>query len=327
MEDTGGGTVPWRSHNQRTGEGKTCDDYRAQQLCKLCDNQIHYFQAASLGIGGTGWDPAWGSPGDAQYANGGRTAVDACCACGGGDAPLADLSTCNTFADGCIKIDECADTKATFLCGGAFVIIVGVAGFFVMKQMESRKKKKAAEAAQQAEAAQAAADGTAVAVAVPGAAGMVVNPLNAATAVAVVAPVPQPGATTMMQVQVPQGSGPGQPMLVNTPGGQMQVIVPAGVMPGMAFQVNVPAPAPVAVATALPATAVATALPATAVATALPATAVATPAAVATATASPATVTAVASAPAAVAVATAPAAAPVVVAVTSPATTTTTSAD
>jgi hypothetical protein len=309
MEDTGGGTVPWRSHNQRTGEGKTCDDYRAQQLCKLCDNQIHYFQAASLGIGGTGWDPAWGSPGDAQYANGGRTAVDACCACGGGDAPLADLSTCNTFADGCIKIDECASTKATFLFGGAFVIIVGVAGFFVMKQMESRKKKKAAEAAQQAEAAQAAADGTAVAVAVPGAAGMVVNPLNAATAVAVVAPVPQPGATTMMQVQVPQGSGPGQPMLVNTPGGQMQVIVPAGVMPGMAFQVNVPAPAPVAVATALPATAVAT------------------PAAVATATASPATVTAVASAPAAVAVATAPASAPVAVAVASPATTTTTSAD
>jgi hypothetical protein len=263
--------VPWRSYNSRTGVGKTCSDYRAQNLCKLCDHQIHYFAAPSYHSmpGGTGWSPEWGTPGDAQYSNGGLTAVDACCACGGGDRALADLSTCTAFSDGCDKIEECTSEQASFMFGGAFVLIMIATAFFVWKANEGRKKRKEAAAAQQAEAAAAAADGPVVAAAVPGAPGLVVNPLNAATAVA--APVAQPGATTMMQVQVPQGSGPGQPMLVNTPGGQMQVIVPAGIMPGMAFQVSVPAAAPVAVATA-------TAVPATVVATA-----VATPAAVATA--------------------------------------------
>eukprot|EP00667_Euglena_gracilis_P025221 EG_transcript_29502 len=50
--------------------GLGCADYRARRLC------------TAAGAAGPGWDPAWGSL--AQYGSGGRSAVDVCCACGGG---------------------------------------------------------------------------------------------------------------------------------------------------------------------------------------------------------------------------------------------------
>merc|ERR1712224_630685 len=64
----------------------------------------------------------------------------------------------------------------------------------------------------------------------------------------VVAAGPAPtvvGATNMMQVQVPAGSGPGSVLQVPAPSGQlMQVTVPAGVNPGQVFQVQLPPAAP-----------------------------------------------------------------------------------
>ena len=245
MDDSFNGTMPWRSNNSSRGEGKTCDDYRVQQLCKLCEGQF------DVQPGGTGWKPEWGSPADLQYANGGMTAVDACCACGGGNATLADPMVCNSFTDGCEKIDDCADAHLMYAV--AFVCIVGGTGYFVMHMRGRRKKQRDWQfPAAQAETTQTAVDGTAVAAAAVPDTGMTVNPLNAATAVAMAQPATLHNATTAMQVQVPHGSGPGQPMLVDTPAGQMQVIVPAGVMPGMAFQINIPTPAPTAVATAVP---------------------------------------------------------------------------
>jgi hypothetical protein len=72
---------------------------REQSLCKLCDHvqsdspsdeTIH----SGAFAGGDGWDHEWGEPWDDQYRNGGMTAVDACCACGGGSNGLTDLSAC-----------------------------------------------------------------------------------------------------------------------------------------------------------------------------------------------------------------------------------------
>ena len=263
MDDT---QSPWRSNNPRTGTHKTCGDYGAQQLCKLCDRQIHLFtsrQPCDDGScplqdappGGNGWDASWGSPGDSQYANGGMTAVDACCVCGGGDTPLASISDCTNLEDACSKLDECASGKAAVVFGIVFVLIVAGVGFCTYKAVQSRTERREAAAAQQVDAALPAT-------AVPaGVSAMVVNPMNA-TAVAVATPASQVatavGATATMQVAVPQGVAPGQPMLINTHAGQMQVTVPAGVMPGMMFQVNVPAvPTAVVTATAVPAAAMA----------------------------------------------------------------------
>mmetsp|Transcript_7636 Transcript_7636/g.17934 ORF Transcript_7636/g.17934 Transcript_7636/m.17934 type:complete len:93 (-) Transcript_7636:182-460(-) len=44
-----------------------------------------------------------------------------------------------------------------------------------------------------------------------------------------------------MQVQVPQGMGPGSQMQVNTAQGIMSVTVPQGVMPGQCFTFQLPA--------------------------------------------------------------------------------------
>ena len=257
--------VPWRSNNPRTGTHKTCGDYGAQQLCKLCDRQIHLCDYGNCPLqdappGGKGWDASWGSPGDSQYANGGMTAVDACCVCGGGDTPLASISDCTNMEDACSKLDECASRKAAIAFGIVFVLIVACVGFCVFKAMQSRTERREAAAAQQVDAAVPAT-------AVPaGDSAMVVNPIlrptYATTAVAVATPTaqaaPAVGATATMQVAVPQGVAPGQPMLINTHAGQMQVTVPAGVMPGMMFQVNVPAvPTALVTATAVPAAAMA----------------------------------------------------------------------
>merc|ERR1712216_858264 len=81
----------------------------------------------------------------------------------------------------------------------------------------------------------------------PGAYG---QPVAAAVPVASAQPVAQPQ-QQMMEVVVPEGVGPGQQIMVQSPAGSINVVVPAGVGPGMMFQVAIPAPAPVAVATAV----------------------------------------------------------------------------
>ena len=64
-----------------SGRG-SCADYRIKKLCTVCERE--------LPGRGEGWflgnllaerkgSAGWGSPADAQYANGGMTAVDACC--------------------------------------------------------------------------------------------------------------------------------------------------------------------------------------------------------------------------------------------------------
>jgi|EP01046_Picozoa_sp_COSAG06_P013182 hypothetical protein len=281
--------APWHSANQRTGTSKTCDDYANQMLCKLCEP----FADGGYGPGGDGWDPMWGSPADLQYANGGMTAVDACCACGGGDTPLAEMALCRSFQRGCDVLEDCATERTQIAFGLIFVLAASVTGFCVFKANEKRIKRKEAQAAREAEQAEQVAAGV---VAMPaGSAGVFVNPMagaatavamptaaagatvtavampTAATATATAMPVVAQPTTQAMQVAVPQGVAAGQMMLVNTPGGQMQVAVPAGLIAGQIFQVNVPsasAAAPMAVATA----------------TAAPATAVASPVAVATVT-------------------------------------------
>jgi hypothetical protein len=67
-------------------------------------------------------------------------------------------------------------------------------------------------------------------------------------------PLPAGQTSHIMQVTVPLGLGPGQAMMIGTPGGQMQVAVPPGALPGQVFQVSVPmaTAAPMAVVTAAP---------------------------------------------------------------------------
>ena len=82
--------------------------------------------------------------------------------------------------------------------------------------------------------------------------GMIVQPqpgLPVTSALAVVAP------TQTMQVACPPGSKPGDPVMVQAPGGmQCQVVIPDGVAPGQMFMVQLPAqPAiPSVVATVIP---------------------------------------------------------------------------
>ena len=51
-------------------EGDGCQDYKDGEYC------------TAAGQAGLGWDPAWGTL--SQYANDGKDATEACCACGGG---------------------------------------------------------------------------------------------------------------------------------------------------------------------------------------------------------------------------------------------------
>lgn len=49
------------------------------------------------------------------------------------------------------------------------------------------------------------------------------------------------GPQGMVQVQVPQGMGPGSQIQVNTAQGVMSVVVPQGVTPGQSFNFQLPA--------------------------------------------------------------------------------------
>jgi len=58
---------------------------------------------------------------------------------------------------------------------------------------------------------------------------------------------PVPVFPSVMSVQVPQGSGPGTKLQVQSPSGQiLEVVVPPGTSAGQIFQVSLPAPTPVA---------------------------------------------------------------------------------
>ena len=54
--------------------------------CKV--SFLQYYRAGGVG---SSWNPAWGT--FAKYANGGYTAVTACCACGGGAKTLPPAPT------------------------------------------------------------------------------------------------------------------------------------------------------------------------------------------------------------------------------------------
>ena len=129
----------WKSNNPRTNVGKTCREYERQRLCKLCDRFPEYTDGSP---GGDGWDPAWGSPADSQYSNGGMTAVDACCACGGGDTPLVDQATCNAAVESCEVLEECQQSKAGLVTSVLTVLALVVVACCIKKAMDSRKKRQ-----------------------------------------------------------------------------------------------------------------------------------------------------------------------------------------
>ena len=59
--------------------------------------------------------------GRSRYANGGMTATDACCVCGGGSTPLIDAATCTASAAACVALDGCAHSKTQMM---SIVIVV-----------------------------------------------------------------------------------------------------------------------------------------------------------------------------------------------------------
>ena len=178
---------------------------------------------------GTKYKAHWQCPsGDQLYANGGMTATDACCVCGGGSTPLIDAATCTASAAACVALDGCAHSKTQMM--SIVIVVLGIvvmAGGFAWAVFTGKGHEVGRMTGRAGWTS--GGGGTISANVVHNAAkhnpNVVANPLNTA------------GQT--MQVAVPEGVAPGQMVMVSTRGGQMQVAVPAGLVPGQMFQVIV----------------------------------------------------------------------------------------
>jgi hypothetical protein len=117
-----GGTSTWQDSN-----GRSCALYEENTLCKVCDastlTDLNWVvDDNEQPYGGVGWKSEWGTPGDAQHATSGLTAVDACCACGGGDTPLTTAEDCRHYKDACYVLQSCSDTNLKMAWFGTFVV-------------------------------------------------------------------------------------------------------------------------------------------------------------------------------------------------------------